>query len=139
LQRRQQQGGPINSVGRPHPEEYQSRYHEKSWQVIKARPYLAGSDNFFTGGPGRTLTPFMIVGRGGSRKVVSGTGTPELYDACREGSFRYELPLPDGKWQVTLHLFEPDEAKAASRSSMCSPTTRWCCATSARPRRRVAH
>jgi beta-galactosidase len=33
-------GGPINPHGRPHPEEYQSWYHEVSWQALRARPYL---------------------------------------------------------------------------------------------------
>ena len=33
---------PINSHGRPHPEEYQELYHEASWEILKARPYLWG-------------------------------------------------------------------------------------------------
>jgi beta-galactosidase len=36
-------GGPINSHGRPHPEEYQSLLHEQSWPAIAARDYLWGS------------------------------------------------------------------------------------------------
>ena len=34
------EGGPITSGGRPHPEEFQSWYHEQSWPQLKARPYL---------------------------------------------------------------------------------------------------
>ena len=34
------QGGQVAIVGRPHPEEYQSWYHEESWKQIKTRPYL---------------------------------------------------------------------------------------------------
>jgi beta-galactosidase len=36
------EGGPINPHGRPHPEEYQDWYHEKSWATLKAREYLWG-------------------------------------------------------------------------------------------------
>ena len=36
-------GGEINPHGRPHPEEYQDVYHEQSWQLIAARPYLWGA------------------------------------------------------------------------------------------------
>ncbi|HTB88400.1 MAG TPA: glycoside hydrolase family 2 TIM barrel-domain containing protein [Steroidobacteraceae bacterium] len=37
------EGGPINPHGRPHPEEYQNWYHEKSWAVLKPREYLWGA------------------------------------------------------------------------------------------------
>jgi beta-galactosidase len=33
-------GGPISSFGRPHPEEYQSWFHEESWRVLSQRPYI---------------------------------------------------------------------------------------------------
>jgi beta-galactosidase len=33
-------GTPINSHGRPHPEEYQELYHEASWEQLKTRQYL---------------------------------------------------------------------------------------------------
>jgi beta-galactosidase len=36
------EGGPINPHGRPHPEEYQNWYHEKSWATLKPREYLWG-------------------------------------------------------------------------------------------------
>jgi len=36
------EGGPINPHGRPHPEEYQNLYHEKSWAALKPREYLWG-------------------------------------------------------------------------------------------------
>jgi beta-galactosidase len=36
-------GGPINSHGRPHPEEFQSLYHETAWESLRQRPYLWGS------------------------------------------------------------------------------------------------
>jgi beta-galactosidase len=36
------EGGPINPHGRPHPEEFQNWYHEKSWAALKPREYLWG-------------------------------------------------------------------------------------------------
>jgi len=74
-----------------------------------------GSDNFFVGGSGRSLTPLAILDPS-VKRVVRGTNTPELYGAYREGAFRYELPLPNGKWNVTVHSFEPDPDKAATRT-----------------------
>jgi beta-galactosidase len=35
-------GGPINSHGRPHPEEFQDLYHEAAWSTLKKRNYLWG-------------------------------------------------------------------------------------------------
>jgi beta-galactosidase len=37
------EGGPINPHGRPHPEEYQNWFHEKSWATLKPREYLWGA------------------------------------------------------------------------------------------------
>ncbi|MDQ6648300.1 MAG: beta-galactosidase, partial [Pseudomonadota bacterium] len=36
-------GGPINDSGRPHPEEFQSWWHEQSWPQLAKRPYLWAS------------------------------------------------------------------------------------------------
>jgi beta-galactosidase len=33
---------PIDSHGRPHPEEYQELYHEAAWETLEARPYIWG-------------------------------------------------------------------------------------------------
>jgi beta-galactosidase len=35
-------GGSINPHGRPHPEEFQSSFHEQSWKQLESRPYLWG-------------------------------------------------------------------------------------------------
>lgn len=73
-----------------------------------------GSDNFFSGGK----VPELRMGARGkiAPSAVSGTEDPELYASFREGSFEYNLPLPNGRWIVTLHMFEPDKAKAGTRS-----------------------
>jgi beta-galactosidase len=74
-----------------------------------------GSDNYFTGGTGHTLNPFRrelyaeASGNTAPVKTVTGTSTPELYASWRAGEhFSYALPLPDGHYRVTLHLFEPE-------------------------------
>jgi NADPH:quinone reductase-like Zn-dependent oxidoreductase len=43
-------------------------------------------------------------------------GDYAIPEAYREGTFRYELPLPDGKWNVTLHMFEPQQGKVGTRT-----------------------
>jgi beta-galactosidase len=35
-------GGKVAAYSRPHPEEYQSWFHEQSWRALEARPYLFG-------------------------------------------------------------------------------------------------
>lgn len=75
-----------------------------------------GSDNFFAGGRASEL---RMAGRSKvTPSNVTGTTDPELYASYRQGSFGYRLPLPDGRWMVTLHMFEPesDANKSAGRS-----------------------
>lgn len=75
-----------------------------------------GSDNFFSGGKASEL---RMAGRSKvAPSNVTGSSDPELYASYRQGNFVYDLPLPDGRWTVTLHMFEPetDVAKAAARS-----------------------
>lgn len=80
-----------------------------------------GSDDFFDGGIGTTLTPFRrdIYETGPDApkpKAVTGTSAPALYAAWRSGKhFSYSLPLPDGRYRVTLHLFEPKETAPGAR------------------------
>jgi beta-galactosidase len=76
---------------------------------------LFGSDNFFVGGTARQLNT-RAFGPQPAPKVVTGAGDLALHTSWREGSFAYELPLPQGKWTITVHSFEPDEMLAATRS-----------------------
>lgn len=72
-----------------------------------------GSDNFFRGGEAKLLSgrnPFAPPPK------VEGTGTPALYQSYREGSFGYDIPLPNGRWSVTIATFEPDLSNGAGRS-----------------------
>lgn len=76
-----------------------------------------GSDTFFTGGEGKTLN---VAGfgpdRGKARKIVTAARDAALFDYYREGAFSYDLPVPDGTWQVSLTTFEPDPTQVATRS-----------------------
>ncbi|HEU4960619.1 MAG TPA: glycoside hydrolase family 2 TIM barrel-domain containing protein [Sphingomonas sp.] len=81
-----------------------------------------GSDDYFSGGTGFTLNPFKrelyadTPGNSSPRKVVTATATPQLYASWRAGkAFSYDLPLPDGRYRVTVHLFEPEGLKPGAR------------------------
>ncbi|WP_254514625.1 glycoside hydrolase family 2 TIM barrel-domain containing protein [Novosphingobium sp. G106] len=70
-----------------------------------------GSDNFVTGGAPMLLNMGGFGGQrlGPPRQVQA--QNPALYDYWREGNaFSYALPLPNGKWTVTIHTFEPRPA-----------------------------
>lgn len=72
-----------------------------------------GSDTFFRGGTAKVLSgrnPMAPPPR------VEGTDMPALFGNYREGQFRYDVPLPDGSWTVTIASLEPDAAQAANRS-----------------------
>lgn len=66
-----------------------------------------GSDNFVTGGTPQVLN---MGGFGKMQPVIRTAAAPQprLYDYWREGeAFSYAVPVPDGRWQVTVHSFEP--------------------------------
>jgi beta-galactosidase len=74
-----------------------------------------GSDDYFSGGTGHALNPYKrelyadTSGNANPVKTVTGTTSPQIYASWRAGkAFSYALPLPDGRYRVTLHLFEPD-------------------------------
>jgi beta-galactosidase len=72
-----------------------------------------GSDTFVTGGTPAILNLSGFLGRGAPRKTVTAPD-PALYDFWREGeAFSYAIPVPDGKWTVTVHTFEPRPTAAA--------------------------
>ena len=82
--------------------------------AVTASGQRFGSDNFFVGGTGAPVVPFLIPNR--KSIPVADTDSPELYQSYREGHFRYELPLSNGQWRVTLHLMEPNKDKAGVRT-----------------------
>lgn len=81
---------------------------------------LIGSDNFFNGGDSRLLNGYGMGGFGGReqapRKTVQGATDAALHEAYRIGSFSYDIPVPEGEWQITLHAFEPNDRLADSRT-----------------------
>ena len=67
-----------------------------------------GSDTFVTGGTPMVLNMGSFGGRslGPDRAVKA--ANPELFDYWREGeAFSYAVPVINGKWKVTVRLFEP--------------------------------
>ncbi len=76
-----------------------------------------GSDTFVKGGKPVVLN---LVGFGGRsmapiRKVEA--ADPALFEYWRDGSaFAYDIPLPNGRWTVTLRLFEPRKTPSPEQS-----------------------
>src|SRR3546814_2584999 len=81
-----------------------------------------GSDNYFDGGKGAPLNRFRreIYAAPGSEEQdphlqVTGTDQPALYENYRSGIAAYRVPVANGRYRVTLHLFEPAEDAAGKR------------------------
>jgi beta-galactosidase len=68
---------------------------------VRADGSRVGSDNWFEGG-----TPHRIGGK--AAEALAGAGDPRMRAGYREGALRYAIPLPDGRWQVTLLFVAPD-------------------------------
>jgi beta-galactosidase len=90
--------------------------------TVRADGTRYGSDAYFTGGTGNTLNPYRrelyaaTSGNSAPHKTVTGTADPDLYASWRAGEhFSYSLPLPDGRYRVTVHLFEPEGLSAGAR------------------------
>ncbi len=79
-----------------------------------------GSDNFVTGGTAAVLNQGGFGGRGAPKRIVTAPD-PLLYDYWREGeAFSYAIPLPDGKWRVTIHSFDPRAGAASAMMSVAA-------------------
>jgi beta-galactosidase len=76
-------------------------------QVVGGVRY--GSDTYFSGGTPMVLNGAMMGPTPAKLRKVEGD-TPEVYSAWRQGeALSYAIPLPDGKWQVTISTFEPSK------------------------------
>ena len=62
-----------------------------------------GSDTFFTGGEGHNA------------KAAPKADDADLYKTYREGTFGYDIPVPDGRYDVRLRFMEPTAEKAGAR------------------------
>lgn len=78
-----------------------------------------GSDQFFEGGEAKALNPKDVTAffpNGAKDRVVAGAKAEALFGGYREGRFGYDIPMPDGRWLVTLSFFEPTETAAGKRT-----------------------
>lgn len=71
-----------------------------------------GSDMYFVGGEGKGIdspdTP-------AAKRTIVRAADPRLYDSYREGEFSYRIPLPNGRYRVTLRFVEPAAIAAGQR------------------------
>ena len=63
-----------------------------------------GSDHWFSGG-----TAKRIGGKTAER--LTGEADPRYRTGYREGAFSYAIPIPNGRWEVTLITLEPNEER----------------------------
>jgi hypothetical protein len=74
---------------------------------------LTGNGNIWISSlSGRSRTYVLNLGSFGAPssgpKRTFGAAEPDLYAYWREGdAFTYAIPVPNGKWRVTIHSFEP--------------------------------
>lgn len=66
-----------------------------------------GSDDFFAGGDAGDVNFQTGYGKPPPPKVVTGTDSPLVAQTYREGDFAYRVPLPRGRYTVTLTFAEP--------------------------------
>jgi len=63
-----------------------------------------GSDMYFVGGTGHGVNPPDAAP---SKRITVLAGDERLYDTFREGEFSYRVPVPNGRYRVTLKFEEP--------------------------------
>ena len=63
-----------------------------------------GSDMYFSGGVGRGIN---APDSPAADRIAVAAADSGLYDSFREGTFSYRVPVPSGRYQVTLKFQEP--------------------------------
>lgn len=63
-----------------------------------------GSDMYFVGGEGKGIDPPDTPA---AKRTTVSASDPRLYDSYREGEFSYRIPVPGGRYRVTLRFVEP--------------------------------
>ncbi len=71
-----------------------------------------GSDAYFSGGVAGSINP---PDTGASESVAVAADDPGIYDSFREGAFAYRVPVPSGRYRVTLKFEEPSAREAGAR------------------------
>jgi beta-galactosidase len=66
-----------------------------------------GSDMYFSGGEGRGVNR---PDTSDDKRIEVAASDPRLYDSFREGEFSYRVPVPNGRYQITLKFEEPGAA-----------------------------
>jgi len=66
-----------------------------------------GSDMYFSGGEGKGINPPDTPSE---KRINVGASDVRLYDSYREGQFSYRVPVPEGKYKITLRFAEPTAA-----------------------------
>jgi beta-galactosidase len=69
---------------------------------VDAQGCRVGSDNWFRGGVAERIG-------GGAADTLAGAGDPRFRTGYRAGTFGYAIPVPNGRWRLTLLFLEPDE------------------------------
>ncbi|MGC1521803.1 MAG: glycoside hydrolase family 2 TIM barrel-domain containing protein, partial [Steroidobacteraceae bacterium] len=71
-----------------------------------------GSDAYFSGGvPGSINPPDTRA----AARIAVAADDPGIYDSFREGAFAYRVPVPSGRYRVTLKFEEPSAGTAGAR------------------------
>jgi beta-galactosidase len=71
-----------------------------------------GSDTYFSGGvPGGINAPDSPA----SGRIAVAADDAGMYDSFREGEFSYRVPVPGGRYRVTLQFQEPTASAAGAR------------------------
>ena len=71
-----------------------------------------GSDMYFVGGEGKGIDPPDTPA---AKRAVVSAGDPRLYDSFREGEFSYRVPVPDGRYRITVKFVEPTAGASGER------------------------
>lgn len=71
-----------------------------------------GSDMYFEGGSAAGINPPDTAP---ANRIAVRANDPALFDSARDGDFVYRIPLPAGKYRVTLSFEEPAATAAGQR------------------------
>jgi beta-galactosidase len=71
-----------------------------------------GSDMYFSGGAGKGVTPPDTPVE---KRIPVEAADPRLFDSYRIGQFSYRVPVPNGKYRLTLRFVEPTASAAGER------------------------
>ena len=80
--------------------------------------YRYGSDTFVSGGKPIPRYAGSIGGMSSGKDEPVNAATPGLYDYWRAGErIAYEIPVPNGNWNVTIHTLEPGKREVDPRTA----------------------